>query len=92
MLTHYRVPSGPINDIKQTLEHPQVKARGLVVEVDHPRAGPIKLVGPPVSYNGARMKVKRPPPYLGQHTGEILKELGYTDAEIEGLRKDRIIG
>lgn len=86
------VPFGPINDIQQTFDHPQVKARGLVVEVDHPRAGPIKLVGPAVCYNGSRMEVKRPPPYLGQHTGEILNELGYSDDEIESLMEQRIIG
>lgn len=86
-----RVPFGPINDIQQTFEHPQVKARGLVVEVDHPRAGLIKLVGPAVSYNGRRMKVRRPPPYLGQHTREILGELGYTNDEINELVKERVI-
>lgn len=63
-----------------------------MVEVDHPRAGPIKLVGPAVCYNGSRMEVKRPPPYLGQHTREIMQGLDYTEDEIEQLMKQKIIG
>ncbi|EIM85835.1 CAIB/BAIF family enzyme [Stereum hirsutum FP-91666 SS1] len=65
------VPFGPINNIEQTFEHPQAKARNLVVEVEHPRAGRIKMVGPAVSYNGKRMSVNRPPPWLAQHTDEV---------------------
>ncbi|KAH8825024.1 CoA-transferase family III domain-containing protein [Flagelloscypha sp. PMI_526] len=85
------IPHGPINNISQTFEHPQAKARGVVVEVDHPRCGPIKLVGPPVSYNGKKMDVRRPPPYLGQHTAEVLSELGYTSEEIKDLRAKKVV-
>jgi succinate--hydroxymethylglutarate CoA-transferase len=88
----YRIPFGPINNIRQTFEHPQVVARGLVVEVDHPRAGPIKLVGPAVKYNDHRMKVTRPPPYLGEHTREVMLELGYTDEAVNRLMRERVIG
>jgi len=87
-----RIPFGPINNIRQTFEHPQVLARELVVEVDHPRAGPIKLVGPAVKYNDHRMKVTRPPPYLGEHTREVMLELGYTDEAVNGLMLERVIG
>ena len=65
------MPFGPINNISQTFDHPQVKARELVTEVEHPRAGKVKLVGPAVMYNGHRMPVERPPPYLSQHTKEV---------------------
>ncbi|KAH8104618.1 CAIB/BAIF family enzyme [Cristinia sonorae] len=85
------VPFGPINNIKQTFEHPQAIARGATVEVEHPRAGKIKLVAPAVSYNGKRMPITRPPPYLSQHTTEVLKELGYNDASIQDLRSKSII-
>ena len=74
-----RVPFGPINNIAQTFDHPQVKARELVVEVEHPRAGKIKLVGPAVMYNGHRMPVERPPPYLSQHTEEVSPNANYAD-------------
>ncbi|CEL58506.1 CaiB/baiF CoA-transferase family protein C7orf10 homolog OS=Mus musculus PE=2 SV=2 [Rhizoctonia solani AG-1 IB] len=86
------VPHGPINNIKQTFDHPQAKARGVTVEVDHPRAGKIKIVAPAVHYNGKRMPITRPPPYLSQHTDEVLsKDLGYTTGRIAELRKDNII-
>jgi succinate--hydroxymethylglutarate CoA-transferase len=88
----YRIPFGPINNIRQTFEHPQVLARELVVEVDHPRAGRIKLVGPAVKYNDHRMKVSRPPPYLGEHTREVMLELGYTDEAVDALMRERVIG
>ncbi|KAF8895278.1 Hpt, histidine phosphotransferase protein [Infundibulicybe gibba] len=65
------VPFGPINNIKQTFEHPQAIARQVTVEVDHPRAGKIKLVGPAVSYNGQKMPVRRPPPWHSEHTMEV---------------------
>lgn len=70
-LTIIRVPFGPINNISQTFDHPQVKARELVIEIEHPRAGKIGLVGPAVMYNGHRMPVERPPPYLSEHTEEV---------------------
>ena len=51
-------PFAPVNDIKGTFEHPQTVARDMVREVDHPRAGKIKLVAPAVQYNGHRMEVR----------------------------------
>jgi len=85
------VPFGPINNIQETFEHPQAIARGAIVEIDHPRAGKLKLVAPAVCYNGKRMPVTRPPPYLSEHTSEVLAELGYTTKEIARLRQDDVI-
>lgn len=85
------VPFGPINNIKQTFEHPQAIARQVTVEVDHPRSGKIKLVSPPVTYNGQKMPVRLPPPWLSEHTTEVLEELGYCRNEIESLRERSII-
>ncbi|TFK48653.1 CAIB/BAIF family enzyme [Heliocybe sulcata] len=85
------IPFGPINNIEQTFEHPQAVARGVTVEVEHPRAGNIKLVAPAVSYNGERMPVRRPPPWLSQHTTEVLLELGYTEEQIAELRAARVV-
>ncbi|KAI0306655.1 CAIB/BAIF family enzyme [Multifurca ochricompacta] len=85
------VPFGPINNIQQTFEHPQAVARGVVVEVEHPRAGKIKLVGPAVTYNGKKMPVIKPPPWLSEHTDEVLRELGYDEELISQFRKDGIV-
>ncbi|KAI0670874.1 CAIB/BAIF family enzyme [Trametes maxima] len=90
-LTGLGVPFGPINNIRQTFAHPQVAAREMVTEVEHPRAGKIKLVSPAVTYNGKRMPISKPPPYLSQHTTEVLTELGYSESEIAGLREKKII-
>ncbi|KAI9466121.1 CAIB BAIF family enzyme [Lactarius psammicola] len=85
------VPYGPINNIQQTFEHPQAIARGVVVEVEHPRAGKIKLVGPAVTYNGKKMPVNRPPPWLSEHTDEVLGELGYDVERISHFRENGIV-
>jgi succinate--hydroxymethylglutarate CoA-transferase len=85
------VPFGPINNIRETFEHPQAIARGVTVDVEHPRAGKIKLVAPAVTYNGRRMAVRSPPPWLSEHTTEVLLELGYNTKEIQGFREDKVI-
>ncbi|KAJ7134478.1 CAIB/BAIF family enzyme [Mycena epipterygia] len=85
------VPFGPINNIQQTFAHPQAVARGMTVEVEHPRAGKIKLVAPAVSYNGEKMKVRRPPPWLSEHTDEVMQELGYSVEQVRGLRGKGVI-
>lgn len=85
------VPFGPINNIQQSFAHPQVGARQATVEVDHPRAGKVRMVAPPVTYNGKRMPVRRPPPWLSQHTKEVMLELGYSQNEIAELRARQII-
>ncbi|KAJ3514196.1 hypothetical protein NLJ89_g2511 [Agrocybe chaxingu] len=85
------VPFGPINNIEQTFNHPQAIARGVTVEVEHDRAGKIKLVAPAVTYNGKRMEVQLPPPWLSEHTEEVMDELGYSAEQIADLRERAII-
>jgi len=85
------VPHGPINGIRETFEHEQAVARNITVEVDHPRAGPIKLVSPAVSYNGKKMAVRRHPPWLGEHSDEVLAELGYSTAQVEEFRSKGVV-
>jgi succinate--hydroxymethylglutarate CoA-transferase len=86
-------PYAPISNIEETFNHPQIVARGLVHEIDHPRAGKIKVVGPPIKYSDAEPSVRLPPPLLGQHTDEVLREvLGYSPEAIQNLRNEGAIG
>ena len=77
---------GPINSIGQMLAEPQVAAREMVVEVDHPKAGLTKVLGMPVKFSDTPCAVTRAAPLLGQHTDEVLRSIGYSGAEIEALR------
>ncbi|EOD47453.1 putative caib baif family enzyme protein [Neofusicoccum parvum UCRNP2] len=67
-------------------------ARNMVAEVEHPKCGPIKLVNTPVKYSFSEPKIRTPPPTLGQHTDEILKDLvGMSESEVESLRSEGVV-
>ncbi|KAI9350192.1 CoA-transferase family III domain-containing protein [Obelidium mucronatum] len=85
------LPCGPVNNISQTFSHPQVLHRTMVQEVEHPTAGRIKLVGIPVKYSLTKPTIRMPPPLLGQHTEDILKELNYSITEIDELKVANVV-
>ena len=85
------VPVGPVNRTSDMVADPHVKAREMVIEVDHPKAGRVKAIGHPVKFSETRADQARPAPLLGQHTREVLKGLGYTDPQIEALAQEGAI-
>ena len=80
------VPCGPINDVAEVFEEPQVKARGLLRHVPHPAGVDVPQVGSPMRFSEAPLRVPAAPPLLGQHSDDILGELGYDAARIASLR------
>ena len=83
------VPNGPINDVAQVFEEPQVKARGIKVELDHPVAGKLPTVASPMRFSATPVEYTLAPPVLGQHTEEILRGLlQLDDTAIAKLRAD----
>jgi crotonobetainyl-CoA:carnitine CoA-transferase CaiB-like acyl-CoA transferase len=86
------VPNGPINNLKQVFEEPQVAARGMKIELDHAVAGKVPLIASPMKFSATQLEFKNPPPVLGQHTDEVLsKLLNLNDAAIAKLRADGIV-
>src|SRR5512147_148002 len=86
------VPNGPINNLAQVFEEPQVKARGVKIELAHPVAGRLALVASPMRFSGTPLEYRLPPPLLGEHTDEVLKGiLGKSDAEIAQLRAGGVV-
>jgi len=84
--------SSPVNNIKQVVEDPHVRAREMIIEVEHPRLGKLNLVGTPMKFSRTPCQIKKTAPDLGEHNGEILKkELNLSLADIEELREDKVI-
>jgi crotonobetainyl-CoA:carnitine CoA-transferase CaiB-like acyl-CoA transferase len=86
------VPCGPIHTIDQVVNHPHVKAREMILEVEHPTVPNLKIPGFPVKLSDTPASLQKYPPLLGEHTEEILDQLGYSPEQIEELKSKRIIG
>jgi crotonobetainyl-CoA:carnitine CoA-transferase CaiB-like acyl-CoA transferase len=85
------VPGGPVYTYEQTLEDPQVKHRRMVWEIDHPRIGAMKTLGLPIKSTGELTDIRQPAPLHGQHTEEVLRALGYEDAQVRALVSDGVV-
>jgi len=85
------VPAGPVHSISEALTHPQTLARGMVVDLVHPEAGATRALGSPLHFSATPTRVDRPAPLLGEHTREVLRECGYTDADIDTFAAERAV-
>jgi crotonobetainyl-CoA:carnitine CoA-transferase CaiB-like acyl-CoA transferase len=86
-----QVPAGPINDLAQVFADPQVRARGMTLEVEHPQQPQLKLVASPMKLSATPPSLRRAPPLLGQHTDEVLDTLGLDTTARERLRRQGVI-
>ena len=85
------VPGGPVYTYDQILSDPHIKARKMVVEIDHPKIGRMKSLGLPVKSSGELVQIRAAAPWLGQHSDEILKSIGYQDEQLAALHAQDII-
>jgi crotonobetainyl-CoA:carnitine CoA-transferase CaiB-like acyl-CoA transferase len=81
------VPVAPVQDLVEVGAHPQTRANGMLQTV-----GGVDAVASPLQVDGERLEHRLPPPRLGQHSGELLRELGYADADVEALVRDGVVG
>jgi crotonobetainyl-CoA:carnitine CoA-transferase CaiB-like acyl-CoA transferase len=86
------IPSGPVNSIAQVAKDPHLKAREMILEVEHPVMGILPLLGFPVKLSATPGTVRLPPATLGQHNQEVYRELlGMTEEELAALRQEGVI-
>jgi crotonobetainyl-CoA:carnitine CoA-transferase CaiB-like acyl-CoA transferase len=90
LLWQANVPAGPVNNVAEVFADPQVQYREMIQEVDHPIVGKLKLPGFPVKLETTPARIRRHPPLFGEHTLEVLQELGYRPAEIQNLLENKI--
>jgi crotonobetainyl-CoA:carnitine CoA-transferase CaiB-like acyl-CoA transferase len=91
LLTGLGVPCAPINTLKDVLDHQHTADRGIVLDYVHPALGPLKTIAMPIMFDAAPRDLKSPPPMHGEHSRAVLRELGYSPAEITLLAKAGVI-
>ena len=91
LLSEIDIPCGPVNTIEEALSDPQTLYRHMVLEVEHPRVGKLKLLGIPIKFSETPGEIRTLAPAYGEHTLDILGELGYTDDDLKQLRKAKVI-
>jgi crotonobetainyl-CoA:carnitine CoA-transferase CaiB-like acyl-CoA transferase len=85
------IPVAPVNTVEQLIADPQTKSRPMMREVDHPKLGRIPLLGFPLAFSAIDPGIRRPPPGLGEHTDEVLGEIGYSADEIASFRARGVV-
>lgn len=88
------LPYGPVNDVVEAVEHPQSAARNMILDVENFKAardGILKTIGPAVKFEGSTFGVRRHPPILGEHTEEVLGELGYSTEELKKWKANGVV-
>jgi crotonobetainyl-CoA:carnitine CoA-transferase CaiB-like acyl-CoA transferase len=85
------IPCGEINTIDKVFENPQVKHLGIATDVVSHERGPTQMVGQPILMSRSKSTIRHPPPLLGQHSAEVLEEIGYTAEEIASLQRAGVI-
>ena len=91
VLTAADIPCGPITDVLTAFESPEAQARSMLVEVEHPALGVLRQVGIPIEFGSTPGEVRTAPPLLGEHSDEVLAELGIGPDEIGDLRAEEVI-
>jgi crotonobetainyl-CoA:carnitine CoA-transferase CaiB-like acyl-CoA transferase len=91
LLRSRSVPCTPVRSVAEFVEDDQLAALGMVVPLPHPDVPDLRVVGTPLNLDGVRPTAQRPPPRLGQHTEEVLLELGYSPAEMEALARQQVL-
>ncbi len=86
------VPAAPVLERDEIFDHPQVAANRMLTVQDHSQAGAVNMVNIPVRLSDTPGSLRSPAPVLGQHTGEVLRELGFDDEAINRLRAENVIG
>ena len=85
------IPAGPVLTLDQVLSHTQLKARSMIEQFDHPRAGRVRVTGIPHRLDDTPGSIRRGAPELGEHTDELLTELGLSPANIARLRQEGVV-
>jgi CoA:oxalate CoA-transferase len=85
------VPCGPVNSVAEVFQDPQILAQQMVIDVDHPGHGIVRMLGFPIKLSETPCRVRRPAPGLGEHSDEVLAELDYSEADRAAWRRDGVI-
>ena len=91
LLMDARLPCAPVNTVDRLVKDPHVLHREMIVDVDHPIAGKMKMMGNPIKLSDTPGEIKTAPPILGQNTEDVLKDLGYSVEDIKKLKDEGIV-